>query len=207
MDATPPGGDAVDRVLTVPNVLSALRLLGVPVFLWLVLGPHHDRVAFVLLMVSGATDYLDGYLARRLHQVSRLGALLDPLADRLYIASTVLALTIRHVIPLWLLLVLVARDLYLAALLPVLRRHGYGPLPVSYLGKAATFNLLYAFPFLLLSSGHDALATWTRPIGWAFALWGTALYLYAAGLYTAQVRDLVADHPSAAAAAGGGASA
>lgn len=207
MDATPPGGDAVDRVLTVPNVLSALRLLGVPVFLWLVLGPHHDRVAFVVLMVSGATDYLDGYLARRLHQVSRLGALLDPLADRLYIASTVLALTIRHVIPLWLLLVLVARDLYLAALLPVLRRHGYGPLPVSYLGKAATFNLLYAFPFLLLSSGHDALATWTRPIGWAFALWGTALYLYAAGLYTAQVRDLVADHPSAAAAAGGGASA
>jgi len=207
VDATPPGGDAVDRVLTVPNVLSALRLLGVPVFLWLVLGPHHDRVAFVLLMVSGATDYLDGYLARRLHQVSRLGALLDPLADRLYIASTVLALTIRHVIPLWLLLVLVARDLYLAALLPVLRRHGYGPLPVSYLGKAATFNLLYAFPFLLLSSGHDALATWTRPIGWAFALWGTALYLYAAGLYTAQVRDLVADHPSAAAAAGGGASA
>lgn len=207
MDATPPSGDAVDRVLTVPNVLSALRLLGVPVFLWLVLGPHHDRVAFVLLMVSGATDYLDGYLARRLHQVSRLGALLDPLADRLYIASTVLALTIRDVIPLWLLLVLVARDLYLAALLPVLRRHGYGPLPVSYLGKAATFNLLYAFPFLLLSSGHDALATWTRPIGWAFALWGTALYLYAAGLYTAQVRDLVADHPSAAAAAGGGATA
>lgn len=207
MDATPPSGDAVDRVLTVPNVLSALRLLGVPVFLWLVLGPHHDLVAFVLLMVSGATDYLDGYLARRLHQVSRLGALLDPLADRLYIASTVLALTIRDVIPLWLLLVLVARDLYLAALLPVLRRHGYGPLPVSYLGKAATFNLLYAFPFLLLSSGHDALATWTRPIGWAFALWGTALYLYAAGLYTAQVRDLVADHPSAAAAAGGGASA
>jgi len=193
VDATPPSGDAVDRVLTVPNVLSALRLLGVPVFLWLVLGPHHDRVAFVLLMVSGATDYLDGYLARRLHQVSRLGALL--------------ALTIRDVIPLWLLLVLVARDLYLAALLPVLRRHGYGPLPVSYLGKAATFNLLYAFPFLLLSSGHDALATWTRPIGWAFALWGTALYLYAAGLYTAQVRDLVADHPSAAAAAGGGASA
>jgi len=207
VDATPPSGDAVDRVLTVPNVLSALRLLGVPVFLWLVLGPHHDLVAFVLLMVSGATDYLDGYLARRLHQVSRLGALLDPLADRLYIASTVLALTIRDVIPLWLLLVLVARDLYLAALLPVLRRHGYGPLPVSYLGKAATFNLLYAFPFLLLSSGHDALATWTRPIGWAFALWGTALYLYAAGLYTAQVRDLVADHPSAAAAAGGGASA
>jgi len=207
VDATPPSGDAVDRVLTVPNVLSALRLLGVPVFLWLVLGPHHDRVAFVLLMVSGATDYLDGYLARRLHQVSRLGALLDPLADRLYIASTVLALTIRDVIPLWLLLVLVARDLYLAALLPVLRRHGYGPLPVSYLGKAATFNLLYAFPFLLLSSGHDALATWTRPTGWAFALWGTALYLYAAGLYTAQVRDLVADHPSAAAAAGGGATA
>ncbi len=189
MDA---GRETADRIVTVPNALSALRLVGVPVFLWLVLGIEADRIAFVLLMVSGVTDYLDGYLARRLRQVSRLGTLLDPLADRLYIASTVLALAIRDVIPWWLVGVLVARDAYLAALLPVLRRHGYGPLPVSYLGKAATFNLLYAFPFLLLSVGDDGLATVARPVGWAFALWGTALYVYAAGLYTAQVRALAA---------------
>jgi len=198
MTASAAGGPAPSpssAVLTVPNALSALRLLGVPVFLYLVLGPHHDRIAFVLLMVSGVTDYLDGYLARRLRQVTRLGVLLDPLADRLYIASTVLALTLRHVIPLWLLGALVARDLYLAALLPVLRRHGYGPLPVSYLGKAATFNLLYAFPFLLLSIGGDTLARISRPVGWAFALWGTALYLVAAVLYTAQVRSLVREAP------------
>jgi len=196
--APAPAGPASDRVLTVPNALSALRLLGVPVFLYLVLGPHADRPAFVLLMASGISDYLDGKLARRWNQVSRLGALLDPLADRLYVASTVLALAVRGITPYWLLAVLFARDLYLAALLPVLRRHGYGPLPVSFLGKAATFNLLYAFPFLLLSSGTDTLATVARPVGWAFALWGTALYLYAAGLYTEQVRRLVRADRSAA---------
>ena len=121
-----------DRVLTIPNGLSFLRLLGVPVLLYLVLAHHHhDRIAFVLLMASGATDYLDGYLARRLNQVSHIGTLLDPLADRLYIFATVLSLTIRGITPVWLIVILVVRDAYLSALLPVLRRHGYGPLPVS----------------------------------------------------------------------------
>lgn len=182
--------EPTDRIVTVPNALSFLRLLGVPVLLYLVLGPHDDRIAFVLLMVSGATDYLDGYLARRLNQVSKIGTLLDPLADRLYIFATVLALAIRGITPVWLIVVLAARDVYLACLLPILKRHGYGPLPVSYLGKAATLNLLYAFPLLLLSSGHDGLATVARPLGWAFTIWGTVLYLLAAGLYTQQLRLL-----------------
>ena len=150
-------------------------------------------------MASGVTDYLDGYLARRLNQITRIGTLLDPLADRLYTVATVLALTIRGITPVWLIVVLVARDLYLTLLLPVLRRHGYGPLPVSYLGKAATLNLLYAFPLLLLSSGTDTLATVARPVGWAFTLWGTALYLLAAGLYTRHLRLLVAADGSAGA--------
>jgi CDP-diacylglycerol--glycerol-3-phosphate 3-phosphatidyltransferase len=186
-------GAAAERVLTVPNLLSFARLGGVPVFIWLVLGPHEDRIAFVLLMFSGFTDYLDGYLARRLHQTSRLGTLLDPLADRLYVASTVVALCIRGITPWWLLGVLAARDIVLATFLPLLQRAGYGPLPVSYLGKAATLNLLYAFPLLLLIAAHDTLATVARPLGWAFVLWGTVLYVVTGALYVAQATRLLRD--------------
>ena len=182
---------AGERVLTVPNLLSFARLAGVPVLLWLILGPHEDRIAFVLLMVSGVTDYLDGYLARRLNQTSRLGTLLDPLADRLYVAATIIALCVRGVTPWWLLGILAARDAILAAFLPLLQRAGYGPLPVSYLGKAATLNLLYAFPLLLLIAAHDTLATLARPLGWAFVLWGTVLYIVTGALYAAQATHLL----------------
>jgi cardiolipin synthase len=180
-----------DRILTVPNALSALRLAGVPVFLWLVLGPHRDGIALLLLMASGLTDYLDGKLARLLGQSSKIGALLDPAADRLYIVSTVVALTIRGIVPLWLLVVLLARDVVLLAFGPLLLRMGYGiALPVHFLGKAATFNLLYAFPFLLATTGHGWLATVSRPLAWAFVIWGTSLYWWAIGLYAVQVRRL-----------------
>ena len=180
-----------DRVLTLPNALSALRLAGVPLFLYLVLGPHADGWALLLLMASGVTDYLDGWLARRLGQTSALGAMLDPLADRLYIATTLVALVIRGIIPLWLLLALAARDIVLACTVPALRRMGYGlMLPVHFLGKAATANLLYAFPFLLATTGHGWLATVSRPAAWAFVCWGTALYWVAGVLYLQQVHQL-----------------
>lgn len=180
-----------DRVLTVPNALSFLRLLGVPLFLWLALGPKADGWAVIVLAISSFTDWLDGKLARLLHQTSRLGQLLDPAADRLYILATVFALSVRHIMPWWLAIVLVARDIVLALFLPVLKRHGYGPLPVHYLGKAATFNLLYALPLLLLGDGHATINHVARIVGWAFAIWGTALYWWAGGLYALQVRQLV----------------
>jgi cardiolipin synthase (CMP-forming) len=172
-----------DRVLTVPNLLSALRLLGVPVFLWLILGPEADGWAVVLLAVSGFTDYLDGVIARRWNQVSRIGQLLDPLADRLYVLATLLGLGIRGIVPWWLLGVIVARDVILGLWLLVRRGRGEGPPPVHYLGKAATLNLLYAFPLLLLGDGTSAGATVARVVGWAFAIWGTALYWWAGALY------------------------
>jgi cardiolipin synthase len=180
-----------DRVLTVPNALSMLRLLGVPVFLWLILGPHADGLAIVLLMVSGITDYLDGWIARRWNQISRVGQLLDPLADRLYIFATLIGLGLREILPWWFVGILVARDAVLALTLPVLRRHGRGPLEVHYLGKAATFNLLYAFPLLLLSDGSGTPALVARVLGWAFAIWGTGLYWWAGALYLQQVRSVV----------------
>ena len=182
-----------NRVWTIPNALSALRLAGVPLFLYWVLGPHEDGRAILLLMAAGISDYLDGKIARKYGQFSRLGQLLDPLADRLYILATLLALVARDGLPLWWALALIGRDAFLALFLPVLRRYGYGPLPVHFLGKAATFNLLYAFPMLLaaLPVRDDLLSTVFRPLGWAFAAWGSTLYWYAGALYVLQVVRVV----------------
>ncbi|PRY47504.1 cardiolipin synthase [Geodermatophilus tzadiensis] len=179
------------RVWTVPNALSVLRLLGVPLFLWLLLGPEADGWAVVVLMVAGVTDYADGKLARVLGQSSRLGALLDPAADRLYIVSTLIAFVLRDVVPLWFVALLVGRELVLGVMLLVLRRHGYPPLQVHYLGKAATFILLYAFPLLLLADGDGALVAVVTPVAWALTIWGGALYLLAGVLYVVQVLALV----------------
>jgi cardiolipin synthase len=181
------------RVWTVPNLLSLARLAGVPVFLWLVLGPEADGWALALLMVSGITDYLDGYLARKLDQASALGQILDPVADRLYILAVVVGLAMREIIPWWLALLLPLRDLLLWGLVPFLRTRGYSALPVHFLGKAATFNLLYAFPLLLLGDGEGVVATLADVFGWAFAIWGMGLYWWAGVLYAWQVRRLLAD--------------
>jgi cardiolipin synthase len=181
-----------NRVWTVPNLLSVLRLAGVPVFLWLVLGPEADGWALLLLMVSGVTDFLDGYLARRLGQTSKLGQVLDPVADRLYILAVVVGLALRDVIPWWAAVSLPLRDLLLWGLVPLLRTRGYSALPVHFLGKAATFNLLYAFPLLLLGDGDGTIATLANVFGWAFALWGIGLYWWAGLLYAWQVRTLLA---------------
>jgi cardiolipin synthase len=181
------------RVLTLPNLISILRLAGVPLFLWLVLGPQADGWALGVLMLSGLSDWLDGYLARRLHQTSMLGQLLDPVADRLYILAVVFGLAWRDIIPWWLALLLPARDLLLWVLVPFLRTRGYHALPVHFLGKAATANLLYAFPLLLLGDGTTVLATLARVFGWAFAIWGVGLYWWAGLLYAWQVRTLLSD--------------
>ncbi len=188
---TGPRAAPADRVLTIPNGLSVLRLFGVPLFLWLLLGPHADGWALTVLALSGFTDWADGVLARRLNQASALGALLDPLADRLYILATLVGLVLRNIIPLWLAVAIVGRDAILTIALAVLRRYGYAPFAVHYLGKAATFCLLYAFPLLLIGAHDGPIADVARPIAWAFTIWGTALYLWAGIVYLAQARQLV----------------
>jgi CDP-diacylglycerol--glycerol-3-phosphate 3-phosphatidyltransferase len=166
-------------------------LLGVPVFLYLLLGPEADGWAVAILMVSGFTDWLDGKLARWLDQSSRLGALLDPAADRLYIVSTLVALALREIVPIWIVALLVGREVVLGVALLVLRRYGYPPLQVHYLGKAATLLLLYAFPGLLLADGDGWLAELLEPFAWALTIWGTALYLLAGVFYLVQVTGIV----------------
>jgi cardiolipin synthase (CMP-forming) len=195
---------ASHRVLTIPNVISIIRLAGVPLFLWLILVPEADGLALAVLAISGISDYADGYLARKLNQASKLGAILDPVADRLYILSTVIGLGIRDIIPWWVALILPARDAFLWCLVPFLRTRGYSALPVHFLGKAATANLLYAFPLLLLGDGTGVLATLAKVFGWAFAIWGTGLYWWAGLLYAWQVRKLMADHERRAPALDGG---
>ncbi len=191
----------MDRVLTIPNAISAARIAGVPVFLWLVLGPRTavaDDWAVGILMAAGVSDWLDGKIARALNQGSRLGQVLDPAADRLYIAATIVALAVRGIIPWWLVAVLALRELTVGAALAVLRRRaGFGTLQVSLVGKGATLCLLYAFPLLFLGDHSGSPAEVARVIGWAFAVWGTALYWWAAAMYLAQVRSLVSRSASA----------
>lgn len=184
-----------DRVLTLPNVLSLLRLAGVPLLLWLILGPRADLIAVGVMVLGGITDWLDGFLARRWHQTSRLGQMLDPIADRCYILAILIGLALRELIPWWLVLILVVRDIAIALLIPLLKTRGYSSLPVHFLGKAATFCLLYAFPLVLLGGADSPAALVARVVGWAFALWGTGLYWWAGWLYIRQTISLLRTMP------------
>ena len=185
-----------NRIWTIPNALSFLRLLGVPVFFVLIIR-QYAIAAVVLLSVASLTDWVDGRIARRFNQITRLGQMLDPAADRLYIFATVLGLAIREIIPWWLLALLVGRDLMLALfVLPALRSRGYASLPVNFIGKAGTFCLLYALPLVLLGAGPWVISPASRIIGWAFAIWGVYLYWWAGLMYLKQSRELVGRAPA-----------
>ena len=170
------------RVLTVPNVLSFLRLALVPVFLWLIIDGY-DSWALLVLAVSSLTDFLDGWIARRFNQITRLGQLLDPAADRLYIFAALIGLAWRELVPWWIVAVVVGRDVFLLVLGVVLANHGFGPLPVHLLGKVATFCLFYALPMIMLGQAFPELSWWSQPVGWAFGLWGAYLYWWAGVIY------------------------
>lgn len=170
-------------LLTIPNALTGLRALGIPLFIWLALSLEADGWAIFVLAVGGATDYFDGKLARALNQESRFGEIADPTIDRLYIATTLIVLFIRDAIPLWMIALLVIRDIAMLGLALLLQLKGFQPLTVTYLGKAATFNLLYAFPLLLLAQSDSVAGEVAFICGWAFALWGVALYFGTAAGY------------------------
>ena len=188
--------DVRDRVLTVPNALSVVRLILVPVFLYLLLVAHANAWAVAILMFSGFSDWADGKIARLVaNQSSRLGALLDPAVDRIYMVAIPVAFAVYGIVPWWIVITLLARDVLLAATLPVLRSRGLTALPVTYIGKGATFALMSAFPLILLGQ-WDAL--WSRVIlacGWAFLIWGLSLYLWSAVLYLIQVAMVVRQLP------------
>lgn len=178
------------RILTVPNLLSFFRLLMVPVFLYLIL-IEADLLALVVLIISTATDFFDGLIARRFGQISRLGQLLDPAADRLFIFVTLIGLAVRDILPWWLVAAIIGRDAVLLLLGVVLANVGYGPLPVHHLGKTATFYLFWGLPVIVLGHAFPQIAVATDPIGWAFTLWGTFLYWWAGVIYLRQARTIL----------------
>ena len=176
-----------NRVFTVPNLLSGIRLALIPVFVYLLLVPHADAWAAAILIFSGASDWADGKIARLMNQSSKLGEYLDPAVDRLYMVTVPIAFGVRGIVPWWIIAILLARDLLLAAELPMLRTRGFTALPVIYVCKAATFALMSAFPLILLGQGD---AQWSRVVlacGWAFLIWGLYMYLWSFVVYAVQV--------------------
>lgn len=188
-----------DRVLTIPNLLSVIRLALVPVFLWLLLGPQADGWALLILVYAGISDWADGKIARIFNQTSKFGAMLDPAADRLYTLATIVAFVVRDIVPWWVAAALVLRDLVVVACIWVLGRRGFGPPEVTYVGKAATFNLLYAMPLMLLAQGGSTAATLARPVAYGFAIWGGALFLWSGALYLVQTRAALRSVPRSSA--------
>ena len=164
-------------MISVPNALTFLRFLGIPLFIYLTLNLEADGWAIVVLAIGGATDYFDGKLARAWNQTSRLGELADPAIDRLYILAILIVFLIRDIIPTWMIVIIVGRDIVLGLITIVMNRKGIPPFTVTYLGKAATFNLMYAFPFILLAQSDGASGTIAFVLGWSFAIWGIALYI------------------------------
>lgn len=179
--------------LNIPNLLSFLRLLGVPYFFWLITAQNSYGLAIIILFVSGFTDWLDGYAARKLNQRTRLGELLDPLVDRLYVLAAILALVITKELPLTMLVLFLARDLFMLVLVSLLKKQGYSGFPVHFIGKAATMNLLWAFPLVLLGTFDGIVGTIAHNVAFAFLIWGLALYWYGAFLYFGQYRELKLD--------------
>ena len=172
------------------RALSVVRLVLIPVFLWL-LGAGEYAWALVVIVVSSVTDFVDGFVARRFNQITRIGQVLDPAVDRLFIFSTLIGLAWQGFLPWWLVILIVLRDVGIVLLGPVLATHGYGPLPVHHLGKVATFSLLFALPTLVLGAAFPVVAAVSDPVGWALALWGAFLYWWAGALYLRQTIRLV----------------
>ncbi|MBQ5557475.1 MAG: CDP-alcohol phosphatidyltransferase family protein [Aeriscardovia sp.] len=194
-------GPPARRIIwTVPNVISFLRIVSIPFIAWLI-ATRRPVAALIVLAVSGASDGLDGYIARRFDQVSVLGQILDPIADRLLIICSALALAIARIVPWWLMIIICCRDLVMGIEILVLAQHDYGPLPVHFVGKVGTFMLMLAIPTLIVS---HVVGCYTHTIrvdflvhsfGLACCWWGVGLYWLAGIIYLAQGHLLLKKRP------------
>jgi len=180
--------NGLDRILTAPNVITLVRLLCIPIFLWLLFGVHRQTAAAVLLAVLGATDWVDGYVARRYGQVSTLGKVLDPTADRLLVGTAVISIMVYGAVPLWFGIATIAREVLVSVMVVLLAGLGAARIDVLWVGKAGTFGLMFAYPAFLLG---DGTATWQAPIraiAWVTGLIGLGLAWWAAGSYIGPAR-------------------
>jgi cardiolipin synthase len=194
---SPPPGVEADRttelgILTVPNAITMVRLLCLPVFVWLVFGAKEQTAAAIVLAVLGATDWVDGYVARRFHQVSTVGKVLDPTADRLLVGTAVVVIIIHHAVPLWFGVITLVREALVGLLVLVLAGLGAARIDVLWVGKAGTFGLMFAYPAFLL--GHGT-ASWQDPIrafAWVAGIGGLTLAWIAAAAYVRPARAALA---------------
>lgn len=182
---------AMNRVLTVPNLISFLRICSIPYIAWLIT-KNHMILALVVLAISAFSDCIDGYIARRWNQVSKLGQILDPMADRLLIIFSTVALAIASIIPWWALVLVVLRDVIMAALVVLLAQHDYGPLPVNFVGKAGTALIMLAIVSLMIVYAVSTEAMFVLyAAAIACGIWGIVLYWYAGLLYYRQAYVLL----------------
>jgi cardiolipin synthase len=180
---------ALDRIFTVPNVITMVRLLCIPLFLYMLFGKHWQTASAVLLAVLGATDWVDGYVARRYHQVSTFGKVLDPTADCVLVGTAVIAVMVYGAVPLWFGIATIAREVLVSVMVVLLASLGAARIDVLWVGKAGTFGLMFAYPAFLLGDGN---AGWQEPvkvIAWVTGIVGLALAWYAAGSYIAPARN------------------
>jgi cardiolipin synthase len=180
--------EGLDRILTAPNVITMVRLLCIPVFLWLLFVVHRQTAAAVLLAVLGATDWVDGYVARRYGQVSTFGKVFDPTADRILVGTGVIAIMVYGAVPLWFGIATIAREVLVSAMVLLLAGMGAARIDVLWVGKAGTFGLMFAYPTFLLGYGT---ASWQEPIrviAWVTGLIGLSLAWWAAGSYIGPAR-------------------
>jgi len=183
------GDDQLDRILTVPNAITLVRLACIPLFLWMLFGQRWQTAAAVLLAVLGATDWVDGFVARRYGQVSTFGKVLDPTADRLLVVTAVISVMVYGAVPLWFGIATIAREVLVSAMVLLLASLGAARIDVLWVGKAGTFGLMFAYPTFLLAYGD---AAWQEPfkvIAWVTGIVGLALAWYAAGSYIGPARE------------------
>ncbi len=192
MPAALPSGEDLDRVLTVPNLVTLVRLLCIPLFLWLLFGAHRQGASAFLLGALGATDWVDGFVARRYHQVSTLGKVIDPVADRLLVITSVIAITVYGAVPAWFGAATLAREVLVSGAVILLASLGAARLDVIWVGKAGTFALMCAYPAFLLG---DGTASWQLPIrafAWFAGIAGLTLAWIAAFSYVPVARQALA---------------
>lgn len=171
------------RVVTVPNLISFIRLLLVPVLVWLMVGERDYAASLIVLFVIGFSDWADGKIARFWHVESKIGAYLDPAADRLLTVCVPISMAVVGFLPWWIVGVLVFRDVFLTLLMPIYERRGLR-MSVIYLGKLATASLMVAFPIVLIANLNGSWNDWVEPLSWAILLWAVALYVWTGVLYT-----------------------
>jgi cardiolipin synthase len=199
--STPRGEEHLDGILTAANVVTVVRLACIPVYVYLLFGRHNTTAAAILLAVLGATDWVDGQLARRLSQVSSVGKVLDPVADRVLMVTAIITVAWVGAVPWWFAGLTLAREVLVSAATLLLASLGAKRIDVLFIGKAGTFALMVAYPSFLIGHGDAAWQAWFRGLGWSVGIIGLVLSWAALVSYVGPARTALREGRRARSAA------